>query len=134
MEAERLVGLVERYVAAWNEPDPQPRSTALTALYSRNGTVVTQSDEFDGVDAIIEHIAKVNDEFIASERYRFQSGGALSHHNCVLFRWEMVDAQDGALADAGMNLFLLTADGRINVDYQFVLGVNSSIGHLAVAR
>lgn len=134
MEAKRLGGLVESYVAAWNETAPSQRSAALTALYSPTASVVTQSGKFDGVDAIVDHITKVNDEFVASGRFRFQSGGALSHHSCVLFRWELVNAGDGGLADAGMNLFLLAPDGRIQGDYQFVLGVNSSIGHLAVAR
>jgi hypothetical protein len=46
----------------------------------------------------------------------------------------MVDVDSGNLADAGMNMFLLGADGRIDGDYQFVLGVESSIGQLAVAR
>jgi hypothetical protein len=133
LEAERLTDLMERYVQAWNETDAL-RRPALEALYTPDGRVVTQSHVFEGIEPIIAHIAKVNDEFIASGRFRFQSGGALAHHSCVLFRWEMVEAQRGGLADAGMNLFLLAADGRIDGDYQFVLGVESSIGHMAVAR
>lgn len=134
MEADRLVDLVDRYVQAWNEPDTEQRRLALATLYSLDGSVTTQSDTHEGIEAIAGHIADVYNQFIGSGRFRFRSGGALSHHGCILFRWEMVDNNSGALADAGMNLFLLEVDGQIRGDYQFVLGVESSIGHLAVAR
>lgn len=134
MEADGLVDLVDRYVQAWNEPDAGQRRLALAALYSLDGSVTTQSDTHEGIEAIAAHITDVYDQFIGSGRFRFQGGGAISHHGCVLFRWEMVDNDSGALADAGMNLFLLEIGGRIRGDYQFVLGVESSIGDLAVAR
>ena len=73
-------------------------------------------------------MAEVYDEFIAPGRYRFSSGGAVGHHDCILFRWEMREAASGELADAGINLFLLSAAELIAGDYQFVLGVDSSIG------
>jgi hypothetical protein len=133
LEAERLVDLVDRYVQGWNEPHPERRRSALAALYTSEARVVTQSDAFERIEAVIGHIGHVYDEFVGSGRYRFRSGGALGHHGCVLFRWEMVETDSGELADAGINLLVLAADGRIDADYQFVLGVDSSIGHLAVA-
>jgi hypothetical protein len=73
-------------------------------------------------------VGQVHDQFIASGQYRFASGGAVGHHDCVLFHWEMRKAASGELADAGMNVFLLSAAGLIAHDYQFTLGVDSSIG------
>jgi hypothetical protein len=132
LEAEDLVGLADRYVRAWNESDFERRRVALVELYTRDGRVVTQSAAFEGIESIVAHVGEVHGEFVGAGRYRFGSGGALSHHGFVLFRWELVDANEGDLADAGMNLFLLADDGRIEADVQFVLGVESSIGHLAV--
>jgi len=85
------------------------------------------SGVFAGIDAVARHVADVYEEFIAAAGYRFSSGGAVGHHDCILFRWEMRKA-DGGLADAGMNLFVLSAAGLIAGDYQFALGVDSSIG------
>lgn len=132
MEAVRLIEIASRYVQAWNEPDPDRRRDFIDALYAPDGLLATQSKLLKGVTAVSEHLADVNSEFIATGRYEFRCGGAIGHHECILFRWEMVDVQSGELADAGMNLLLLAADGRIERDVQFVLGVDSSIGHLAV--
>jgi hypothetical protein len=120
--------LDERYVLAWNEADPEVRRVELEALYSDRGCIVTQSSESNGIDEVIAHVGHVFEQFIGTGRYVFRSGGSVRHHQCVLFRWEMVDAASGELADAGMNLFLLTADGRVEDDYQFALGIDSSIG------
>jgi len=134
LEADSVVDLVERYVHAWNEPDAERRRSALAALYSDGGCIVTQRGSYAGMREVVGHVADAHDQFVGSGRFRFQSGGALGHNGCVLFRWEMVDVDSGDLADAGMNMFLLGAGGRIDGDYQFVLGVESSIGQLAVAR
>lgn len=125
---ESLHDLVHRYVAAWNHPDPTNRQVELTALYARDGRIVTRSEIFAGVDSIVRHVGNVFDQFIAPGRFRFANGGAVTHHDVVLFRWEMRETAGADLADAGMNLFVMAPDGRIADDYQFTLGVDSSIG------
>lgn len=132
LTAQSLQELIPRYVDAWNDPDSAHRQAALASLYADDGRIVMRTGVFAGIGAIIEHIAEVFDLFIAPRRYRFATGGAVAHHDCVLFRWELRDAASGELADAGMNLFLLSAEGRIASDYQFTLGVDSSIGSSGV--
>lgn len=128
MAAQPLQNLIPRYVDAWNDPDPIHRRAELASLYAGNGSIVTESGVFAGIDAVAQHVGEVYDQFIALGRYRFSSSGAAGHHDCILFRWEMREAASGELADAGINLFLLSAAGFIVGDYQFVLGVDSSIG------
>ena len=128
MTAQPPLGLMPRYVDAWNEPDPTRRRAGLASLYEGDGQIVTQSGVFAGMDAIAAHVGQVYEQFIAPGRYRFASGGAVGHHDCVLFRWEMREPETDELADAGMNLFLISAAGLIAGDYQFVLGTDSSIG------
>lgn len=125
---KRPQDLVERYVRAWNEADPEARRVELKSVYSDQGSIVTQSTESNGIDEVIAHVSNVFEQFIGTGRYVFRSGGSVRHHHCMLFRWEMADATTGELADAGMNLFLLAADGRVEGDYQFTLGTESSIG------
>jgi hypothetical protein len=120
--------LIRRYVDAWNDRDPAHRRTVLGSLYADDGRIVMRTGVFTGIDAVIGHITDVFNQFIAPGRYLFATGGAVAHHDCVLFRWELRDAASGELADAGMNLFLLSPEGRIAGDYQFALGVGSSIG------
>jgi hypothetical protein len=128
LAVQPLQDLIPRYVDAWNDPDPVHRRAELASVYAGDGRIVTQGGVCAGIDAVAEHVARVHDQFIALGRYRFASGGAVGHHDCILFRWEMREAASGELADAGMNLFLLSAGGLIVGDYQFALGVDSSIG------
>jgi ketosteroid isomerase-like protein len=126
-----LNNLIERYVRAWNENDVQRRARALAEIYAEDAILVMQSAVFEGIEAVVAHIAGVFDEFLAHGRFVFRSGGFNGHHDCVLFRWEMAESADGTLADAGMNTFVLDEDGRIRWDYQFALGTDSSIGSMA---
>jgi hypothetical protein len=119
--------LIPRYVDAWNDPDPVRRRAGLAAVYAAGGRIVTRGGVFAGIDAVAQHVGQAHDQFIAPGRYRFAGGGAVGHHDCVLFRWEMREAVRDELADAGLNLFLLSAAGLIVGDYQFTLGVDSSI-------
>jgi hypothetical protein len=128
LAAQPFGHLIARYVDAWNDSDPVRRRSELASLYAEDGSIVTQGGVFAGIDAVIRHVAEVYDEFIAPGCYRFSSGGSVGHHDCVLFCWELREAASGELADAGMNLFLLSATGLIMGDYQFVLGVHASIG------
>jgi uncharacterized protein len=131
LAAQPFQDLIPRYVSTWNDPDPVRRRSQLASLYARDGSIVTAGGVFAGIDAVVGHVATVHEEFIAARGYRFSSGGAVSHHDCMLFRWEMREAAGGELADAGMNLFVLSASGLIVGDYQFALGVDSSIGSAA---
>jgi hypothetical protein len=134
LSAQPLHELVDRYVKAWNDPDPLHRRAELASLYTDDGYIATQIGVHAGIDAVVGHVSEVYDQFIALGRYRFSSGGVLAHHDYVLFRWEMREAASGELADAGMNFFHLAADGRIIGDHQFTLGVDSSIGSAASIR
>jgi len=128
LATQPLPDLIRRYVDGWNDPDPARRRGGLAAVYAGDGRIVTRGGVFAGIDAVAQHVGQVHDQFAAPGRYRFASGGAVGHHDCVLFRWEMREAASGQLADAGLNLFLLSAAGLIAGDYQFALGVDSSIG------
>ena len=126
-----LNDLIGHYVRAWNESDAQRRAQVLAEIYAQDATIVMQRAVFKGIEAVVNHIAGVFDEFLAPGRFVFRSGGFSGHHDCVLFRWEMAERTDDSLADAGMNTFVLDEDGRIRYDYQFVLGTDSSIGSMA---
>lgn len=57
---------------------------------------------------VLAIVAEVHEEFIAPGHYRFASGGAVSHHDRIPFRWEMRQTGSGEVADAGVNLILST--------------------------
>ena len=46
-----LEDLIERYVRAGNDPDTERRTRVLETLYTDDGSVVTQSNLFEGLEA-----------------------------------------------------------------------------------
>jgi ketosteroid isomerase-like protein len=56
-----LNNLIERYVRAWNENDVQRRARALAEIYAEDAILVMQSAVFEGIEAVVAHIAGVFD-------------------------------------------------------------------------
>jgi hypothetical protein len=116
--ATDITTLLDRYVAAWNEADPERRRTAVTELYADDGRIVTPSIEVSGSEAIIEHIGEVFAEFVGASGHRFRRTGSTGHHRSLLIRWELTGGGQQA-AGAGLNVLILGRSGRIGADYQF---------------
>src|SRR5919109_688660 len=83
--------LAEKYVALWNEPDPDRRRRMIAELWAGS-----EGLSFRGRDDV-ERLGDV-----------------------VKFHWEAV-AQDGETFAVGLNFLVLAADGRIERDYTFVV-------------
>lgn len=140
MTDNQLRSLTDRYVAVWNEPDPERRRAAVRELWSPDARHVLQPPEeirrvaaglgFDrtvlearGHDALEVRVARAYDEFVASGGYLFRSRGDADRlHDVVKFHWEMVSRAGGDVAGVGLEILLLGPDGRIAGDYQFIEG------------
>jgi hypothetical protein len=119
--------LADRYVVAWCETGLHTRQTALRHLYAPDAQLVTASSHSRGLEQVIEHVNAVVVEFIAGAGYQFRHRDAVAHDGCVLLRWEMVTAT-ADVADWGVNVLVLDADGRIAADHQFVAPWSDSRG------
>jgi hypothetical protein len=109
--------LLDRYVSAWNEADPERRRGAVGRLYADRARIVAPSVEVNS-EAVLEHIGEVFARFIGSSEHRFRCAAWTAHHRCVLLRWELT-APGLPVAGSGVNMLLLGRDGRIESDYQF---------------
>jgi hypothetical protein len=89
-----LAGPLERYIGAWNEPNPARRTETARELWAADGAVINAGYEYRGHEAVVEAIAR------SYER-------------------EMLDPED-SVDSAGANFLLLDQDRRIWLDYQFV--------------
>lgn len=135
-----LQAFVDRYVALWNEPDPQIRRDALRALWAPDGAQVLVDPpqemrdaadrlafphptlEVHGYDALEARVTRAHELFIAPGEYVFEFGGSTSRllDNVVSLSWSMVSRADGEKAGGGVNVLALGDDGRIRIDYLFV--------------
>jgi hypothetical protein len=123
---DRFSGLIQRYVALWQEPDAELRWQAIAELWApEGGQTFPASDplggEPTGHQALYDRVTRSYDLFIRDGQYAFRSlGDANGHHNLVRFDWKMIHTATGETADVGFELFVLADDGRIQSDYQFV--------------
>jgi hypothetical protein len=135
--AEAVNELADRYVAVWNEPDPEARRGAICELWTEGGAQVLQPPREVreaamalGMDAIFESrghralealVHRAHEEFVAPGEFRFRRRpNAARLDGIVKFNWEMVHTSDGSVAAVGLELLVLGDDGRIVTDYQFI--------------
>jgi V8-like Glu-specific endopeptidase len=130
--------LADRYVALWNEPDPQRRRAAVKELWTedgahllqppqeareiagRSGIGLTAVFEARGHNALVERAASAHEEWVARGGMTFRRRDDVERvADAVKFHWEAVGA-DGQVAGVGLELLLLGPDGRIRMDYQFI--------------
>jgi hypothetical protein len=132
-----LKELADRYMAVWNEPDPQQRRKTITGLWTEDGVQVLQPPQeirqtaaalgmtptltARGHDALQVRVTRAYEEFIAPGEFSFRArDNAARLEDVVKFNWEMVRRSDGTVAAVGLGILVLGDDGRIRTDYQFI--------------
>jgi hypothetical protein len=132
--------LADRYLALFNEADPDRRRELIAGLWNEDGEHILQPPEEIrrvaagpgvGGSATIEarghaeidaRATSSYEHWIATEGWSFRRRDDADRvHDVVKFRWEAVDG-DGEVTGAGLNLLVLDAEGRIRRDYTFVDG------------
>ena len=131
--------LAAKYLALWNEPDPEQRRRTIAELWTEGGTHILQPPEEIreiaarpglGLTAILEARGHEAIEARAASAYEHWVGSAgLSFRgrddaerlgDVVKFHWEAV-GENGETFGVGLNFLVLAADGRIERDYTFVV-------------
>jgi hypothetical protein len=146
-ELRRLVGmtyelkqLTDRWVAQWNEPDPDERRRLIREVWTEDGYQVMVNPpegirdtaaqfgvpfpavEIRGHDAMYARVTRAYDLFIASGEYAFEQDGEVVRHAGAAFAltWLMRSRADGSVAGSGLEVLTFDADGRVRSDHQFV--------------
>ena len=132
--------LAERYVALWNESDPDRRRRMIAELWTEDGSHILQPPqemreiaarpglgmtailEARGYAAIEARATTAYDEWVASQGLSFRPrDDAERLGDVVKFHWEAI-ARDGEVFAVGLNFLVVAPDGRIVRDYTFVVG------------
>jgi hypothetical protein len=89
-------------------------------LWTRDAENVTSKFVIRGIDEILSRVSRAHDEWVASKGYIFEpAGNTDNHHNLIKFVWQMVPKGGGPAAAKGLDIFVLTGEGRIQALYQF---------------
>jgi hypothetical protein len=113
--------LADRYVALWNEHDPDVRHKLVDELWAEDGIYHNRLFVVQGRQMVEFAVGRGHDEYF-SKGFCFKSqNDAYGHHNGMRFSWVMVATATGEVDTFGQDFLLLDDDGRIRVDYQFAM-------------
>jgi hypothetical protein len=132
--------LRDRYVAVWNEHEPDRRRALVESLWAPDARHVLQPPqemreqaaalgfpfaalEAHGHIALRERVRIAHEEFVSPGTFAFRAQGEVVRVGDALrFEWEMLDQATQTPVGSGTQFVVLAADGRIQLDYQFIDG------------
>ena len=103
--------LVERYIDAWNETDPEARRTAVAALWAEDGTYVDPLASVAGHEELAQLIGAAQAQ-VPGHVFRLL-GDVDAHHEVARFRWELVPDGGGESVVVGFDVAVTGEDGRL---------------------
>jgi hypothetical protein len=132
--------LADRYVAVWNEPDPDVRRDLIRSLWAPHGAQVLVDPpeevraaadrlqfrvppfEVHGYGALDARVTRAYEMFVESGEYVFTLRDGVSRllPNVVTLPWAMVSREGEEVAGGGVEVLALDDDGRIRTDFQFI--------------
>lgn len=135
-----LKELIDRWIAQWNEPEPEERRRLIDEVWADDGfqvlvnppegirdTAATYgvpfpSVEIRGHDAMYARVTRAYEMFIADGQYVFEPGGEPVRYPgaAVALTWVMRSRADGSVAGSGLEVFTFDSDGRVRSDHEYV--------------
>jgi hypothetical protein len=110
----------DRYVAVWNEADPDRRRKRIRALWAADGRTCNRLLEARGYDEIEARVSASWAKFLSEGKYGFRRTHAAAHrHNVLKLRWEMFERVSGTTDSLGLSFLVLSPEGLIESDLQF---------------
>lgn len=111
--------IIDRYVAVWNEGDPERRRRRIYKVWAPGGTTCYRLLDAHGYDAIEARVAGSWEKWLRDGKYVFRPKRTIAHHHVVKFEFELVTVPEGAVEANGLCYLLLSGGGRVWHDYQF---------------
>jgi hypothetical protein len=109
-EATPTEATLDRYLAMWNEPDAAARAEQVYAIVTHDARLVDPLLDATGPDRIAVAISELRDQMPGHSLTRTTAVDA--HHDQARFGWT-VNAPDGSVAVAGIDVVTFAPDGRI---------------------
>ena len=115
--------LAQRYIAAWNETDPQARQALVEELYTEDARYTDPLGDAEGREAIAATIEAVQKEFPG---FRFRLAGPVdAHHDQARFGWELGPVGE-APPIAGFDVVIGDGKGKLRTVLGFLDRVPSA--------
>lgn len=117
--------LVRKYVAVWEETDPERRRAAIADLWAEDGVEFVEGARFRGFAELEERVAGAYKAFVETGDYNVTSADDVSvHQDIVTFTIQLVARRGDDAGQVGWaaRVFILLGDGdRIKEDYHLTV-------------
>jgi hypothetical protein len=115
--------LADRYIATWNETEPQARRALIAGVWSADGRYTDPLGDVTGHDQIDAFIAAAQAQFTGMT---FRLAGPVdAHHDQARFTWELGPAGTDAIV-VGFDVAQRDADGKLALVLGFLDKVPSA--------
>jgi hypothetical protein len=105
-----ITSVVDTYIAAWNEADPERRRALVAQSFTDDARYVDPLMSGEGVDGIAAMIGAAQAQFPG---HQFELAfGPDAHNDVVRFAWDL-RAGDSAPVARGIDFATVDADGRL---------------------
>ena len=109
--------IIDRYLAAWNETDPEARRALVGSLWAADGSYTDPLADVRGREAIDAVIAAAQQQFPGLV---FSLGGPVdANHNQARFTWHL-GPDGGEPLVIGFDVAVLDAAGQISAVHGFL--------------
>jgi len=106
-----IVPAVDRYIAIWNEPDPERRRELIARTWCEDATYVDPLVVAEGRDAIDATVAAAQAQFPG---FWFRLAGEVdAHHHVARFSWELAPGVNDEAIVVGFDVAEFASDGRM---------------------
>ena len=102
--------IVDVYLAAWSEPDPEKRRPLIKKCWAKGGTYTDPMSDVSGRQGLEETIAGFHKQMPGGAIVL--AGGIDEHHGRIRFAWAL-KAADGSMPVKGIDIGQLEEDGRL---------------------
>jgi len=120
-ENGKVVELVDRYIAMWNETDAGRRRGLIAKVWADGASYldpVLSGDGRDGIDAMVKAVH----EKYPGHRFK-RTSDVNAHHDRAQFAWEL-GAEGGSVLMKGVDFATLSAEGRLKTVTGFFTELN----------
>jgi hypothetical protein len=115
-------GIVDRYLAVWNEPGPAARHGAVASLWAPDGVEFLEGGvQFRGHEELTARVTRAHEAFVATGTYDVTSAGDASRHDDIITFTAQLTTPGGEVDWAARVFLLLGPDDLIREDYHLTI-------------
>lgn len=110
-------GLIDRYIAAWNETDETKRRQLVSQIWTTDSSYVDPLMQAEGRDGIHAMIARLQQQFPGLRFRRVTEVDA--HNHCLRFGWEL-GPESGPPVGGGVDFGTISEGGLLRTIVGFL--------------